>query len=275
MEKIKNQMRDRKKQKIIKKFELGDLILLISRTGQKYCTKLDFLKFHCSFGVIELGGLIKKEPGHRFITNLGKEVIVLFPSLGDETKTIKHESQIIYKKDAALIAFLVSAVSGSTIYEAGTGSGALTSILAKFVGSTGRIITHERRKEALNIAKQNIQKQGLKNVQFHYVDVQTGFCPGNADGLILDLGDPYKVIPQATKVLIPGKKIVVFLPTYNQIAPTIKSLEENHFIEINGSEFLERKLDLKKNAIRPKTRMIGHTGFILSARFVGVMKNEE
>ena len=258
---------------VSKRFKQGDMILLLAKTGQKYRVKLNDQKFHCDFGVIDLTKLVNKAPGYRFTTDFGYEIIIVSPSLDDGIK-LKHTSQIIYTKDAALIAFLVNAVAGSTIYEAGTGSGALTSILAKFVGPTGRIITHESRKEALDIAKKNILKQGLENIRFHHTNVRSGFCPGNADGVILDLGDPWEVIPESTKVLVPGRRIVIFLPTYNQIERTIKSLKQNDFIEIEGREFWERKFELKENALRPQTRMIGHTGFILSARFIGNKKNE-
>ena len=87
---------------------------------------------------------------------------------------------------------------------------------------------------------------------------------GNA--VILDLGDPCEIIPHAFDSLKPSGVLTLFLPTYNQVEMVYKTLKEFNFGDIQALELILRDIQLKVNAIRPNTRMIGHTGFMIFAR---------
>jgi len=52
---------------------------------------------------------------------------------------IPHSSQIIYPKDAGLILLFGGVKPGAKVIEAGTGSAALTSILAQYVLPEGHV----------------------------------------------------------------------------------------------------------------------------------------
>ena len=45
-------------------------------------------------------------------------------------------------------------------------------------------------------------------------------------------------------------------------------LKENNFQNIEIKETLERYWIIKDNILRPKNEMVGHTGFIVSGRFI-------
>ena len=83
------------------------------------------------------------------------------------------------------------------------------------------------------------------------------------------MGDPWRVIDRCPAVLKAGGKIVVFLPTFDQMGRTVDKLKEFNFSNIKAIELLEREIQLKTGAIRPSTRMIGHTGFLISAFYRG------
>lgn len=53
---------------------------------------------------------------------------------------------------------------GMKVLEIGTGSGYQTALIAKLVGSKGRVITIERSEALYNFAKSNLAKYGFKNI---------------------------------------------------------------------------------------------------------------
>ena len=66
------------------------------------------------------------------------------------------------------------------------------------------------------------------------------------------------------KCLQLGGKLLCYVPTINQVEKLLTSLEEWSQIEV--SESIHRTWQSRSKAIRPDTNLIGHTGFIVSAR---------
>jgi tRNA (adenine57-N1/adenine58-N1)-methyltransferase len=216
--------------------------------------------------MINLGELVGKPHGYLIETNKGKKLRAYDPKIGDWIRSFEHQGQIIYEKDAAYISFLLNAKSGSVIYEDGTGSGALTAYLSQIVGPQGKIVTHDNREAAVKTAKKNLAKMGITNVEFHLRDIiEDGFTDGIADAVILDMVDPWRALPAIKTILKNGNKIVIFIPTYNQIEKTYLALKELKYREIRALELIERDIQLKEGALRPNTRMVGHTGFLIEA----------
>lgn len=247
----------------MKMFELGEPAILIAGK-YRWIVKVEKSIFHCKLGGFNLEDIAGKVPGERIESSRGKFATIYRPSKSDIVRNLSHSSQIIYEKDAALIVFLGNIQPGMTVFEAGTGSGSLTSILSLSVGPNGKVVTHEVREKAHETAIKNLEKLGLNNVEFVLKDVSTGFKNGTADAIVLDMGDPWKVVHHAKQTLVPGGKIVVFLPTFNQLEKCKKSLIENDFFDVKAFEFIEREIQINENATRPATRMVGHTGFLLS-----------
>lgn len=251
-------------------FQFGDPVLILYDKKMKWLKKVEDKEFHCNYGMIKLGDIIGKEYGSKIKTHTGIELRLLSPTMIDWIDNFQHESQIIYPKDAAMISFLLDAKIGDIIYEAGTGSGALTAVLARIVGKTGKIVTYEIRNKAQKIAKKNLDLMGIDNVEFHLRNIiEEGFVSGIADSVILDMGDPWRALEHVSKCIKKGGKIVLFQPTYQQLEKTRDGLIANKFMNIKAIELIEREIQLKKDAIRPSTRMIGHTGFLVSATFLG------
>jgi len=61
---------------------------------------------------------------------------------------------------------------------------------------------------------------------------------------------------------------VSYLPSISQISKTKDTLEQHNFQHIEIKEVLEREWTVKGNISRPKHTMVGHTGFIISGRFI-------
>ena len=249
-------------------FKKEDYVLLIHNKKKRWLVQLQDKTFHCDLGRVNLNEIIGKKIGYTM--KFGSKLLhCVQPTAFDWIRNMKHSSQIIYEKDAAMIALLLDIQPGKVIYEAGTGSGSLTSVLSRLVGSTGKVVTHEVREEAYKSAKQNLARMGLTNVEFNLTDIKQGFVSGQADGLILDMVDPWLVISHVTEVLKPSGKLVLFQPTFNQLEKCEQELRKHNFTDISAIELIEREIEIKENAVRPATRMVGHTGFLISARFLG------
>jgi len=78
--------------------------------------------------------------------------------------------------------------------------------------------------------------------------------------IFFDLEEPYKLLNEANKSLKQGGYLIIYLPNIPQIQDVIR--ENNNFIHEKTIEILEREWLIDKKRARPKTEMIGHTGFL-------------
>jgi tRNA (adenine57-N1/adenine58-N1)-methyltransferase catalytic subunit len=250
-------------------FQLGDEIYIFYNERNSWVAKIEDLELFTNLGKIYLKDLVGKKYGQKVSTSKNIQFTVLPATTTDWIDSLSHKSQIIYQKDMGPIITMLNVQPGKKIIEAGTGSGALTSVLARMVGDTGRIFTHDIRDEAIEIAKSNIKKMNVKNVEFNLKDVREGFIDKVVDSIFLDMVDPWEVIPQTVNNLIPGGKLVIFQPTFNQLEKCVESMKTHGYINIRTLEILEREIEVRPQAVRPNTRMIGHSGFLLEGRFIG------
>jgi len=221
-------------------------------------------------GVLDLTALIGQLPGAT-VTWLGAEYQSLRPSLSDLLGSLHRGAQIITAKDAARLVFLAGVGPGTTVAEAGAGSGALTIVLAYSVGPSGHVISYDRRDDFLEVARANVRRAGLESrVSFRRRDVATdGLDAEGLSSVVLDLPEPWAVLPAARTALAPGGYVATYTPTYNQLERTVRSLRELGFDEVQAVELLERGLHVGEGGTRPSFEMLGHTGFLASGRRVG------
>ena len=220
-------------------------------------------------GVLDLTELIGQAPGGS-VTWLGATYRALRPSLADLLGSVHRGAQIITAKDAAHLLYLAGVGPGATVAEAGAGSGALTIALAFAVGGQGHVLSYDRRDDFLEVARANVRRAGLaERVSFRRRDVATeGFDAQGLASIVLDLPEPWAVLPAARTALAVGGYVATFTPTYNQLERTVRSLRELGFDEVRAVELLERGLHVGDGGTRPAFEMLGHTGFLAAGRRV-------
>jgi tRNA (adenine57-N1/adenine58-N1)-methyltransferase len=230
---------------------------------------------HTNKGYIRHDDIIGKLPGERLLTNLNKPAYIFRPSLDDFVFSVKRFTNIIYPKEIAWIVYCLGLRNGFKVLEAGTGSGALTCILANFVYPDGKIDTFEVREDFIEEAEKNIERAGFgKVVEVINADISScGLKRDYYDACILDLPEPWKALENIYTALKPGAPIVCFLPTVNQVEKTVLSMKKRGFLKPEVIEILHRHWDIKEGASRPEFEMRGHTGFLVQSR--KILKSED
>jgi tRNA (adenine57-N1/adenine58-N1)-methyltransferase catalytic subunit len=246
----------------------GDYVLIYLDARRTYMIKMQVGQtFHTHKGYLKLDELIGKEYGEPIKSSMGIYFTTLKPSLTDYIMKTSRNTQIIYPKDAALIVMFSGIGPGSRVIESGTGTGSLTTALAHYVGSTGKVYTYELRSEFQKNAAKNLERSKLiSHVEMKCGDVTLGYEERDVDAVILDLAVPWLVVPHAYTALKPSGVIVSFSPTIDQVVKTTEALRENGFVFIETIECLMRTMQVERGKTRPNTMMTGHTGYITHAR---------
>ncbi|MBN1438392.1 MAG: tRNA (adenine-N1)-methyltransferase [Anaerolineales bacterium] len=248
--------------------QAGDLIQLVGRDHKYRLVRLQpGADLHTHRGLLKHDDMIGKPWGSRVDSHLGRPFYLLPPSLHDLLRDTKRSSQIVFPKDIGYILLKLSIVPGSTILEAGTGSGALTTALATAVGPQGRVISYDSRADMQSLARKNLEQLGLEGrVEFRLRDISEGFEETDVPSLFLDVPTPHEFIGQARAALRPGGFFGSIVPTTNQVSLLLAALERNEFEFVEVSELSLRYYKPVPERLRPTDRMVAHTGYLIFAR---------
>ena len=256
----------------MKKIKQNSNVLFFYNDSKKWLMKVSKKQqFHTHVGVIDHNKVIGKEFGYTITTNKGKYIYLLEPTIHDYVMKSQRSTQIVYPKDLGYIAARTGLQSGQKIVEIGTGSGSLTTFLASIVKPRGHVYTYDVDQNFMDIARKNIEKAGIaKHVTMEKFDMKTAkkVPQKDVDLIVVDLGDPWSVVPQARKMLKGSGAFVAICPTMNQLEKLVTVLRENDFFDIECTEQLVRTIEAREGKTRHSFRSIGHTTYVAFARKV-------
>ena len=254
----------------MEKIKQNSPVLFYFNHSKKWLVKIAKKEsLHTHIGVIKHADAIGKEYGSRLVTNKDKYVYLLKPTMYDYVMKIQHGTQIVYPKDIGYIIARAGIGSGQKILEIGTGSGSLTSFVASVVKPRGHVYTFDVDENFMKIAEKNIQKAGVsKYVTQHNMDLKTTkkLPLSEIDVALIDLGDPWTVIPQVREMLKGSGSIFAICPTMNQLEKLTMSLVENEFTDIESTEHIIRNIEAREGKTRHSFQGIGHTTYLCFAR---------
>lgn len=236
-------------------------ILLVSNE-RKYLVKCSG-KFSTKYGTIDLDKLVGKKLGSK--AKMGSEsYIAIEPSIVDFIeKGAKRGPQTILPKDASIILAITGLGKESTVVDSGTGS----AYLSLFLGAHAKkVYTYERNEDFAKKAQENIERSGLKNIKMTNKDFSA--CKEkNVDVVTLDMKEPN--LTKAKSILKSGGWVSVFCLHMEQIQNVCNQLFELNFTRPTIIENIYRPWQCEigdHTYTRPKTQMLGHTGFLVFAR---------
>ncbi|MBX3320073.1 MAG: tRNA (adenine-N1)-methyltransferase [Nitrospira sp.] len=253
----------------------GDRIHLIDHKRRQYALTLKAGEtYQFSGQKIAHDALIGRPDGSIVTLSGGKKMVALRPTFGDYVLKMPRGAQVLYPKDLAIIPMWADIYPGARVFEAGTGSGALTMALLRAVGPDGVVVTYEVRDDFSSTAAANISRyinpanlMSFRKNAYEGIDL---LDDGVAfDRVVLDLPEPWQVVPHAAAALRSGGIYLSFVPTVPQVMRTVEALERaTVFGLIETFETLLRTWSVQGRSVRPDHRMVAHSGFITVARKV-------
>jgi tRNA (adenine57-N1/adenine58-N1)-methyltransferase len=256
-------------------FRTGDRVQLTGPKGRMNTITLKpGEKFHTERGYIAHEDIIGQPDGTVVSNSTGAQHLALRPLLKDFVMSMPRGAAIVYPKDAAAILARADIFPGATVVEAGVGSGALSLWLLRAIGAEGRLQSFERRQEFADIAMGNVA--GFLGYRPANFDIAVGdlqdtlpsvFGPGSVDRVVLDMLAPWEPLPQVAEALKPGGVVLCYVATVTQLSRVAEAIRDTGlFTHPDADETIVRGWHVEGLAVRPDHRMVGHTGFLITAR---------
>ena len=252
-------------------FQVGDQVQLTDPKGRHYTFTLEAGKnFHTHKGSFPHDELIGAPEGTVVRTTGKVDYLALRPLLPDYVLSMPRGAAVVYPKDAGQVIAMADIFPGARVVEAGVGSGALSTYLLRAVGDRGVLCSYERRSDFADIARKNVERYfGGPHPAWKLTvgDLQDHLVETDVDRVILDMLAPWECLDAVSKALLPGGLVCCYVATTTQLSRTVEALREHRtFTEPQAWETMVRSWHVEGLAVRPDHRMIGHTGFLLTAR---------
>ena len=253
-------------------FAAGERVLLIDTKQRRYLVELQAGgEFHSHAGFVPHDQIIGRTQGSWAVSTKGAKYLTLRPTLEDFVVEMPRGAQVIYPKDLAPICMLADIGPGARVFETGVGSGALSITMLRW-GAT--IVGYELREDFLNRARNNVRGFLGEDVLDRYdVSLRDSYegidtADGPFDRVVLDLPEPWQVVPHAERALAPGGILVAYTPSITQAARVREALASQSWGATRTLEVLHRTWHIEGQAVRPDHRMVAHTAFLTVSRLV-------
>jgi tRNA (adenine57-N1/adenine58-N1)-methyltransferase catalytic subunit len=252
-------------------FVPGDRVQLTDPKGRMHTVVLEPGKqFHTHRGAIEHDHLIGAPEGSVVFSTANTGYLAFRPLLADFVLSMPRGAQVIYPKDAAQIVGFGDIGPGMRVLEAGAGSGALSCSLLRAVGSSGSLTSYERREDFADVARGNVTSffgETPTNWTLRLGDLAEHPAEEVVDRVVLDMLEPWAVLPTVAAALRPGGVLVGYVATVTQLSTYVEALRaQGVWTEPHAWETLLRPWHAVGLAVRPEHRMVAHTAFLVTSR---------
>jgi len=252
-------------------FAYGDRVLLLDEKGRRYLVTLkERGEFHSHAGFVPHDAVVGLAPGARVLSTKGRPYVALRPTLEDFVLKMPRGAQVIYPKDLGPILILADIHPGLRVLESGVGSGALSMAMLR---AGADVVGYELREDFAAKAVDNVRAflgAGVTDrFRVELRDCYDGIDEPELDRVVLDLPEPWRVVEHAEKALVPGGILCAYTPSILQATQVREALASETWIEARTLEVLQRTWHIEGQSVRPDHRMVAHTGFLTTARFLG------
>ncbi|MFO8050365.1 MAG: tRNA (adenine-N1)-methyltransferase [Thermoplasmatota archaeon] len=253
-------------------FEEGDMVLLYSQR-ESFLVRIngEIARLRGRRGAVSTDRMIGAEEGSR-LEIASKSFTLIRPDIRDIQENLERGPQIIVPKDSSMIVLGLGLSSGMNVLEGGAGSGALTTVLLNAVSPEGTVVTYDIKKEHLEKAGRNVARTPWEGSWDPRVGDIAESLPGmEMDAAVVDVPEPEICIEKMADVLKIGGRFCSYVPTTNQMERVHGALSRTGFTSIEALEIVQRPYSVKKGAVRPVHEILAHTGFLVFARWPGII----
>jgi tRNA (adenine57-N1/adenine58-N1)-methyltransferase len=100
-------------------------------------------------------------------------------------------------------------------------------------------------------------------------DIYTGLVDTELDRVVLDLPEPWQVLPYLPGTLRSGGWVAAYTPSIIQASQFVEEARATRqYVQVETHEVLIRGWHIDGVAVRPEQQMVGHTGFVSVARLI-------
>ena len=239
--------------------------MILDERGKKYVLKPGE-EFQSDLGIVSAEVLDNADIGDEVKSHLDHTFKIVKPNINDFIDVMDRRCSILLKKDIGLVLAHTGLGAGSRVVDAGTGAGAIALNFGNVVGDKGEVFTYEIREDFTQVARKNIEKFGITNIHVKNQDIKEGIDEDNIDLIFLDLPKPFEIFEEVMESLNVGGWLAVYAPYIDQAEISHRIAKKLGFYDIEIIEILERGLEVRTQGVRPKTRMVGHSGYLVFAR---------
>ena len=205
----------------------------------------------------------------------GVDFKIYKPSYKEFVLLMKRGPQIIYPKDVAQIVLESNIHNSSKVLEIGSGSGALTLYLYSLLKNTGRLYSldssriNQRRADKtiaryLSLLSEENNAVTFINEELANFDYKN--CIEKIDAIITDVPEPWEFFIK--NKIENSINWVSYLPSMTQVMRMNNVLKDNKFQDIEIKEVILRDWVVDDKVVRPSNKLVSHTGFLLSAKYI-------
>ncbi len=214
-----------------------------------------------------------------------KSLTIVDAALPEARRNMNRRAQTIGIKDSGFLISWMGIGVGSRVLEGGHGSAGLAMHLANVMGEKGCLISVENRPEHAAVGRSNMERMSEFAPEFpewHLLEMGlseaaaevTSIC-GELDAAIIDMAEPWAVVPEISETVKVGGRIACYCPTTAQLEKSWNAVEEAGLIVEFAGEMIERRWSkAARGGVRPGNQPMGHTAFILIAAKIASVEEE-
>ncbi|KAF2769808.1 GCD14-domain-containing protein [Teratosphaeria nubilosa] len=228
------------------------------------------LKQHHKIGsaTVDTATTLTAEPARVPIEAGSGFIHILQPTPESWTSSLDHRTQVVYTPDYSYVLQRLRVKPGSTIIEAGAGSGSFTHAAARAIYSgrkqakPGKVCSYEFHAPRVETLRQEISDHGLEDVvQLTHRDVcNDGFLlpdgtSPKTNAIFLDLPAPWQALRHLTRsgpsALDPETDVHVctFSPCIEQVTSTVSHLRKAGWSHIQMVEIQNHRIDVRREQV--------------------------
>lgn len=252
--------------------QAGEDVLFIDTKDREYLRTLKpGSRISLHKGSFQAEQIIGLPEGSLVYTPKNEPFRILRPTYAHLIPNLPRRAQVIYPKDTAVMLLWGDVFPGASVVEIGAGPGALTIALLRAIGPTGTLTTIEIREDHIDMSRATVARffGEAPNWTIQLADAYEGLSAHDVDRILVDIPEPWRLLPHAARALRYGGVFLGYVPTVVQVKALVDDLRAHPgFDAIEVMENLHRYWHVKDLSVRPEHRMVAHTGFIIVARRV-------